>query len=229
MTELERALIALGAELDVPAAPDLRAPVAGRLADRRRLHLGRRALVLALAVALVALAAALAVPGARSAILRFLHLRGETVELVGTLPRARERPLLSGFAGPVSPARAETLLGFRIRVPAGVRARDVYTASGYAALLLRGPNDRPLLLTETRGDQLAFTKKVALPATAVPVSVGRDPAIWVAGGSHVVTFGTGTTRIAGNTLAWVSGGLTLRLEAKGLTEADARRIARSIR
>ena len=70
MTELERALVQLGRELDLPTEPDLRSRVRERIERRPRY---RRALVPALAL-LVALGIALAVPDARSAILRFFHI-----------------------------------------------------------------------------------------------------------------------------------------------------------
>ncbi|HEY6055886.1 MAG TPA: hypothetical protein VIU86_18290, partial [Gaiellaceae bacterium] len=78
MSELEQALVALGRELALPPAPDLAAAVGGRLERRRRL---RPWLVVALAL-LAALAVAFAVPQARSAILRFFHIRGAQVTLV---------------------------------------------------------------------------------------------------------------------------------------------------
>ena len=81
MTELERALVALGRELDFPPTPDLAAGVRERLGRRRR---WRPALVV-LAVAAVAIGIAFAVPPARSAILRFLHLGTATIVRVETL------------------------------------------------------------------------------------------------------------------------------------------------
>ncbi|MDX6513627.1 MAG: hypothetical protein QOE36_3131 [Gaiellaceae bacterium] len=230
MTELEQSLRALGRELDVPDEPDLRARVGERLAARGKPRRALRpALVVALALVAAALVAALLVPGARTAILRFLHLRGESVELVDTLPPAKERPLLSGFHGPVSARAAGSLLGFRVRLPLDVRAPRVYTAGGFAAIILRGPKGQPLLLAETRGNELGVVKKVAYPATAEYVRVGGRDGIWLSGAHHVVTFGTGTSRIAGNTLAWQAGDLTLRVEGKGLTLPEALRIARSTR
>src|SRR2546426_9394472 len=74
MTELERALVALGRELDLPPEPDLRSRVRERIERRPRY---RRVLVPALAL-LVALGIALAVPEARSAILRFFHIGAVT-------------------------------------------------------------------------------------------------------------------------------------------------------
>jgi len=104
MTELERDLRSLGSAVSWPPAPD----VVSRLELGRR---RRRVLVPAVALALVALIAALAVPQSRSAILRFFHLRGVTVEQVETLPPAAERPLAAGLGAPTDDAGAETMLG----------------------------------------------------------------------------------------------------------------------
>ena len=82
--ELERDLEALAAEVAWPPTPELRLQLDPR--RRRRFVEGRRALVLVVAVLLLALAVAFAVPSARTAILRFFHLRGATVELVGAPP-----------------------------------------------------------------------------------------------------------------------------------------------
>ena len=98
MTELERALVALGRELDLPPEPDLRSRVRERIERRPRY---RRALVPALAL-LVALGIALAVPEARSAILRFFHIGAVTIERVETLPPGRERPLTAGLGPALS-------------------------------------------------------------------------------------------------------------------------------
>src|SRR5438552_1640294 len=64
MTELERALVALGRELDIPAGPDLRSRVRERIERKPR---RRRAVVLAVAL-LPALGIALALPPARGEI-----------------------------------------------------------------------------------------------------------------------------------------------------------------
>ena len=68
MTELERALVLLGRELGFPAEPDLRSRVRKRIERRRRV---RRGLVFAVALVVVAFGIAMAVPDARSSILRF--------------------------------------------------------------------------------------------------------------------------------------------------------------
>src|SRR6266545_6426089 len=118
MTELERALVALGRELDFPVEPDLVAGVRARL-ERPRFVLAprRRALAFAVAVLVVAFGIAMAVPQARSAILRFFHIGGVTVEQVETLPRAENRPLVAGLGPPLSRRDAELRAHLSIVLP----------------------------------------------------------------------------------------------------------------
>src|SRR5436190_310395 len=97
MTELERALIALGDELEFPPAPDAWPRVAERLQRRRWI----RPAVFALAASVLALGIAFAVPPARSAILKFFHIGSVTVERVDTLPPAQTQPFATGLAGNV--------------------------------------------------------------------------------------------------------------------------------
>src|SRR2546423_176538 len=114
MPELEQALLALGPELDVPPTPDLVGAVRARIDRRART---RRWLVLALAVVVVAMGIAMAVPNARSSILRFFHIGSVKVERVDTLPPSREAPLSSGLGPPRTRAEAEQRAGFRIVLP----------------------------------------------------------------------------------------------------------------
>src|SRR5256885_13147909 len=92
----------------MPEAPDLRSRVRERIERRRPRY--RRALVPALAL-LVALGIALAVPEARSAILRFFHIGAVTIERVETLPPGRERPLTAGLGPALSLHEAEARSG----------------------------------------------------------------------------------------------------------------------
>jgi hypothetical protein len=66
------------------------------------------------------------------------------------------------------------------------------------------------------------------------VTVGDKHALWITGGDHFVFFinqDRGLVNvpghIAGNTLVWVDGDVTLRLEAD-ISEADAVRIAETM-
>ena len=232
MTELELALVALGRELDIPAAPELVSRVRARIERRSR---RRRAIALAFGLAVVALAIALAVPEARSAILRFFHLGAATVERVETLPPAKERPLVTGL-GPARPrASAEGIAGFRMTLPKfehGAPTR-YYARPGAIATSFRAP--RPVLLIELSGQQLGFTKKFVSGQTKVePAEVsGVYFGLWLSGGPHVVLWSTpsgeerATTRLAGNVLLWEAHGRTYRLEGD-LSRERALRLAATI-
>jgi hypothetical protein len=186
--------------------------------------------VLVLATLLVALAAALAVPSARTAILRFFHLRGATVELVDTLPAADERPLGAGLGPIVGAAEAERDLGFRFLFPPGGEHAPIHVRGGIGSvLLMRG---EPVLLTELEpagGTGPELLKKIAGAGSHVePVTVDGQQGLWISGAPHIFFTPTAPPRVAGNTLLWQHGGLTLRLEGKHLTKAEALEIARSI-
>jgi hypothetical protein len=214
MTELERALVQLGRELDLPTEPDLRSRVRERI-ERRPLY--RRALVPALAL-LVALGVALAVPDARSAILRFFHIGSATIERVETLPTARERPLTAGLGPALSLREAETQSGVSL-ILSGSRPKHFYARPGLIATLLRY-RGTPVLLAELQGDQTGIVKKLAGPETSVePAPIGSF-GLWLSGGRHVLIWETGAgevrqleTRRAGNVLIWTEGSRTFRLEA----------------
>jgi hypothetical protein len=97
-------------------------------------------------------------------------------------------------------------------------------------VLLAGPE--PLLLTELRppgGIGGVMLKKVAGSQSGVEwVTVNGESGLWISGGEHVL-FGPGAPpRLAGNTLLWQRGELTLRLEGKHLTKPAALRLAASI-
>src|SRR6266516_1974115 len=218
MTELERALVALGAELDFPPAPELVPAVRARL-ERRRLG---RPLVFAVALLVIAFGIAMAVPQARSAILRFLHIGAVTVERVETLPAAQERPLTAGLGPALSRHAAEQRAQVAIVLPrlAGPAPTRYYAQPGLIATLLRY-RGKPVLLAELSGDQLGIGKKLVPQETKVePVRIGRF-GIWLEGGRHVLTWQVGfgetrqiETRLAGNVLIWLVGDRTFRLEGE---------------
>src|SRR5215510_10957695 len=147
MTELERALVALGDELEYPVVRDAWPRVSERLHRRRWL----RPAVFALAAGLVAVGIAMAVPPARSAVLKFFHIGSVTVERVETLPPAQTRPFATGLG----PARAHPT----VKLPAGVTATKYYKQPGMAAALLRY-RGKQVLYIRLAGDQMGFTKKL---------------------------------------------------------------------
>ena len=228
MTELERALVALGSEVDFPAEPDLRPRVRERL-ERKRFA---RPLVLAVALLVVAFGIAMAVPPARSAILRFFHIGSVTIERVQKLPPAREAPLAAGL-GPALPLdQAEARSG----VPLILHARRpdrYYARPGLIATLLQY-RGKPVLLVELQGDQTGLTKKFATPGTTVqPAPIGSF-GLWLAGGKHVLFWEPSpgnprqiVPRLAGNVLLWTQNDRTFRLEG-ALPEDQMLELARDI-
>jgi hypothetical protein len=223
MTELERSLVALAPEVEWPPTPQL----VLRYEPRPR---RRRGLVLAVALGLVALGVALAVPPARSAILRFFHLGGVTVERVDTLPKAGGQPLSTGLGDPVTAGRAEHDLGFRMLLPPAQGRLQVYERDAFASVLLTAP--APLLLTEfhSGANGPMLLKKVAGQGTGIEwIGLGDGtPALWIQGDAHVVFFPHAPPRLAGNVLIWQRGEVTLRLEGKNLSKTTALQVARQI-
>ncbi|TML26243.1 MAG: hypothetical protein E6G26_12165 [Actinobacteria bacterium] len=216
MTELERALIALGDELEFPPAPDAWPRVAERLQRRRWI----RPAVFALAAGVLAFGIALAVPPARSAILKFFHIGSVSVERVETLPPAQTQPFATGLG----PARAAPTL----KLPARLTATKYYKGPGMAAALLRY-RGRQLLLAELRGDQMGFSKKFVGPTTHIEEVPLGEFGLWLSGAPHVLVwqFGNVQTRLAGNVLLWLQSGVTYRLEGQ-LTKGQMLALARQI-
>jgi hypothetical protein len=231
MTEIERALESLGAELDFPAAPDLVAGVRARLERPSR----RRPFVFAIALVVIAFGIAMAVPDARSAILRFFHIGAVTVEQVETLPEARQRPLTAGLGPALSRSEAERRAGIRIALPDfdGAPPTRFYTRPGFIATVFQAKS-KPVLLVEFKGDQAGIVKKTAGSETTVRgVEIG-DFGLWLEGGKHVIMWDDGTgeirqigTRLAGNVLIWLVGDRTYRLEGD-LSEEQMLDLARDI-
>ena len=238
MPELEQELREAGRQIAYPWEPDLVHAVLARLEEpsRRPLLARRRALVVALAVLAVAVGAAFAVPSARTAILRFFHIGGETIERVETLPPAGRRSPVSGLGAPLSRAEAERKAGFELALPPRKVARHgrFYAADSIAATFLEFPGRRFVTLVQFRGD-LGMMKKVTPPGTTIePATVNGENALWLEGAPHVVSYfdssargHTRLTRLAGNVLVWTRDGLTLRLEGR-ISKTEALRIARAI-
>ena len=231
MAELERDLRDVGRLLAWPSEPDLVPAVQARLAGpppARRLS-RRRVLVVAFAVVVVAIGAAFAVAPARTAILRFFHIGGETIERVPTLPNAPRRSPVAGLAGPVSLAHASKLAGFQPVLPP--EYGKLYAANGIIATYL-GPRT---VLTEASAD-LAFSKKIVTPGTHLePLRVNGHDGLWISGAQHVLMYLDSTSRmhrtvvrVAGNVLVWAQGPLTLRIEGP-LTRSQALELASPIR
>jgi hypothetical protein len=228
VTELERSLQALAAEIRYPATPRLELHL-----ERRRLRL--RPLVLGLAVVLALLAGVLALsPGARSAFLEIFHLKGATVELVETLPESPAERF--DFGRRVGRAEAERRAGFELLElgkPDGIFVRP----DDVVSLVYGDPQSPRLVLTELRGSVWdGMVKKVGSSGTRVDdVTVNGERGLFISGDEHVVMFrdeqgdiADERTYLAGTVLLWNHGDLLLRLEGD-LTKADALELARTAR
>jgi hypothetical protein len=237
---LEQQLRELGREIAYPPEPDLVAGVraataAPRGRDRRRL------LVLALAVLAVAAGAVLAVPDARSTLLRWIGIGSVRVELVDELPELPVKTTLD--LGPeVSPGEAERRFGRPLLRPRldDLSEPDAVYYDGRRASFLWGTRERPKLLLQQFPGGVApeYGKKVAQGSdTSVRfATVNGAPALGLFGAPHFLMYLDAATGepvedvvyLAGNVLLWESGDLTLRLEGD-LTFAEMLRIARRTR
>jgi len=241
MDRLELELLDLGRRLDLPPAPNLAAAVHARLAPAPRRRV--RALVLAFLLLALALGAAMAVPPARSAILDFLGLRGVRIERVEELPPVPPAPAAGSgldLGERTTASRAGERAGFALVLPEELgRPDEVWFDSrlpgGVVTFVYRTPG-KPFLLAQFRGrTDPGLVKKAIEPGTRIEfVEVDGEPGYWLAGRPHVFAFEDAdgefrpdTIRLAGNTLLWERGELTLRLEAN-VTKARALAIARSV-
>ncbi len=236
--ELEPRLVALGAALDMPAAPDVVPAALERLPARRgrRGRPARRVVAAVGAAALLLAGAAMAVPLTRDGILRVLGLRGVTIERVHHLP-----PLPAGAGGGarlglgrrISLSRARHAGSFTALLPAGASAAFIdHDLPGGRISLLIGR----VLIIEFRGSTTPFIFKVIGPGTtAKDVRVNGMPGVYLSGAPHQVIFRevtgqiqTDRVRLAGNVLMWEQGPLMLRIEGtRKLGQALA--LARSLR
>jgi hypothetical protein len=224
MTEIE--LRALAGEIEWPATPDFASRLEPVLAQRPRPGRRRRALLVALAAAVLAVAVAMAVPQARSSILRFFHLGGVTIERVDTLPPAEERPLAADLGDRVTAEQAALVLGTPFALPRAGQAPALYERSGVVSALLAAPG--PVLLSQSRFTGLM--KKAAAVSTSVEqvsIAPGAE-GIWITGAAHVFFGPELPPRLAGNVLLWEKDGVTFRLEGRTLTRERALELARQI-
>jgi hypothetical protein len=216
----------------------------------------RRLAAAGLAVVLLAAAVLVASPGTREAVARRLGLRGVGVELGGpppptvtTTPGGR---LELGLGDQVTLEEARRRVDWPVLVPAAAglgRPDAVYVnqavpSGGRVDLVYRARPGLPaspftdvgLLITGFRGQPTPeFLKKVTAMGVVEQVTVGGEPGYWFSGEPHFFTYrdAAGTlreeqTRLAGNTLIWQRGDLTLRLEGE-LPKEEAIRIAESMR
>ena len=244
MNELEQALLAVGRDLDLPEAPDVVPAVLARIERRSRRTawtFGRRELAIGVAVVLLAaLAAVLAVPDARSALLRVLHLGGEQIELVDELPPAASEVDETTLGEPVTLEEARRRAGFPLRELAERPDRVYLLGERPTVWFAYGPpGDVRLLVSQTPHltvDRDLIAKKLAGQGTSIEeTDVDGSPAFFLSGAPHAVLLFdengevlTDTIRLAGNVLIWQDDDTAFRLEGD-FTRDDAVRLGESLR
>jgi hypothetical protein len=219
MPDLDQQLRALASDVDWPPTPPLTLPTAKRQrSERRPLRW--------LAVAALAAAVALSVPAARSALLRVFHLGGVTVEHVGVLPAALERPLSADLGPVVTPQTAQGVLGVPARLPTLKGTPVLHLRHGVISVLLATPT--PLLLSEFRTNEFLLKKIAGSETHVLSLDVGHAPGLWITGARHVFVLPAAPPRLAGDVLVWESGPITYRLEGRGLDKSTALKLATEI-
>jgi hypothetical protein len=240
---LERALVELGREFEVPQAPDLVATVLARIEPQRAAPRRPRRWVLAVAAAvLAALVATLAIPDARSALFRILRIGGVQIELVDALPQAT-----TVRVGAVEPTLGTRISLEQARRDAGFDLRELDTPPDRVYLGDRGtvwflygaPGGVRLLVAQTplhSLDETLFLKKLASPGTTVEeVDVDGAQGFLLTGEPHFVLLVDAagevvedTARLARDVLVWERDGVAYRLEGD-LSRDEALELARSLR
>jgi hypothetical protein len=253
---LEAALRDLGRHLTWPPTRDLTPAVRAGLergAEVRPIPRRpvRRGMVIAAAAVLLLLAGSVALsPAIRAAFLRLFTLPGVRIEVAESPVEPVEQPSVEApFLGRhVSLAEARREVPFPIALPDDLgRPDEVYlVGAGDRVLLTMGYRRAPnittdprmgyaVLLTQLRGSPSAdLIKKTSVETRVVPVTVGGERGYFVEGEHAVYVLDPGNqplvdeARIAGNTLLWTRGEVTLRLEAD-VPLPQALAIARSVR
>lgn len=243
MSELERDLKRLGAELDYPEGLGLPEAVTARLLRERSGERRRRPRA---RVALIAAAIVLAVAGA--AVAARFALRGVFIAPEPTPAPAPVAPPGEGLGlgREVGPGEAEAAVPFPVLMPQALGPPDGVFLRGERVTATFGPGDGlptdprtglGALFTQFRADLDDDFLLAKLPETGTVVervSVGGAPGFWLEGAPHAVYYVDergevieDTVRLAGNVLVWEQGGVTYRLEAD-LSREAAIAIARSL-
>jgi hypothetical protein len=242
MPELETRLRALGAELELPPTPDLAArvvPLLGAAERPQRRWALRLALVAAVVLALLGAVLAFS-PGARSAFLEWLGLRGAVVQLVDELPPVTPSESLEALGERVTLEEAGRRVGFDVLQLRGQGRPDaVYVKEpGLVSLVYGRDLDVRLIFSQVAAtiDEGFVLKKVGTRGTLVEqLTVDGARGLFLTGEPHVFAYMTPDgdfhdepVYLARDVLLWERGPLTLRLEGE-LTREQALELAADVR
>lgn len=226
MTDLERSLVLLGRELEVPETPDVASRVVAGLGRAPRRTPARRRLALAFAAVLAAaLLATLAIPDARSALARLFGIGAVRIELVDELPPVAADPveLELTLGERVSLVQARRRAGFPLLELAEAPSSVHLGERGTVWFVHGPPTAVRLLVAQTPGvavDEPALFKKLATQGTEVAdVTVRGARGFFLSGRPHLVFLVDASgevvgesARLAQQVLVWEEDGRTVRLE-----------------
>ena len=225
MTELPDELRALGQALGAQPRDDLADRVMAAVAapPRRRARWRRWVAALAVLLAAVGVSAAVSAP-VRAAIVHVFRFGGvEVREEPGPAPASS--PALPG-EHPTDVVGAGREVGFRVRVPASLGVPDTVTVADRRVVSLRYPRpDGEVRVDEFAGNLGVLWEKYAAGGVARPVSVAGHDGLWFDGRVTLVYVGPDGTELPGsvrrtsNTLVWLDGPLTFRID--GAQSLDA--------
>lgn len=248
--ELEAALRDIGTRLDYPAPTAMASAVRARLRAPRRTgwrpFFGPAAMT-AVLVLLIVGAVASDLPANA---VDFFRLRGIDIFPVPSIPATLPPPKITFGGDRVTLAEARSRVHFTVQVPAELGSPDdVYVETvGTTERLTLVYRQRPgIPVSETAGvsalvvevggtiDAQLLGKGTGPDTPVEPVNVGAARGYWIAGAPHLFFYrdpsGSAvqeTLRLAGNTLVWEQGSVTMRLEAQ-VSKDQALRIAASFR
>ncbi len=248
--ELEATLRDIGTRLDYPA------PVAMASAVRARLRVPRRGgwraflAPVAVTAALLVIVVGLVASDFPTNAVDFLRVRGIDIFPVPSVPATLPPPKITFGGDRVTLAEARSRVHFAVQVPAELGAPDdVYVetvgTTERLTLVYRQRSGIPVsptagvsaLVTELGGtiDAQLVGKGTGPDSPIEQVNVGGGRGYWIEGAPHLFFYrdpsGNAvqeTLRLAGNTLVWEQGAVTMRLEAQ-VTKDEALRIAASFR
>jgi RNA polymerase sigma-70 factor (ECF subfamily) len=188
-------------------------------------------------------------PDARNAIADRLGLRGVSITQVDELPTLPPTPIGAslGLGTPVALDQARERFGAQVLLPTTLGPPDaVYVSNGQVSLAYAARQSLPavapagglgLLLSEFRASvdtNLLIGKGVPAGTRLQEVQVNGGRGFWIEGAPHLFFRESNgnvrdvPARLAGNTLLWEQGGLTLRIESR-LERDAAMRIAEQVR
>lgn len=240
MPDLEERLLALGRDLAYPTTPGLAASVGARLSRPALRRFDSRYLAIAAAILIVTIGGLLAFPATRDAIAGFFGLRGVLIERVPSLTTPTASPAGSlaqrlALGRQVSFGEAQAALPYAIAYPQSLGLPDavflLQPAERQGVALVWSPGADLPRTTETGVGALLiefpgkvqpdfFLKMLGPDATLESVRVNGTAGYWISGRPHGFFFldpagapQEDTFRLAGNTLIWDQGSLTIRIES----------------